>query len=199
MFDHAKGFKFSTYATWWIRQSIMQGVRDEGRTVRIPAYLGEELSKLVKAARAFENEFGREPSTDELARLLELSPETVLYRQKLLLEQWSLGYELNEDGTFTVADGLVNSAEVEAFDYAAFDAASNAIREALSLLPSRQAQAVVMYYGLFGCRPHVNREIGIELGGISSQAVSKLLRRAKVALEWDLCRSLMEQASELAS
>ena len=158
-FDHRKGFKFSTYATWWIRQAIGRGVADKGRTIRLPSHVVDTLTTLSKASAAMLKELGREPSAEELATETGLPLERVEAALNATSDVISLSAGIGEDDT-EFGDLLPDlSAEVP-FDVAAANLEKQALRELLHTLADREREVLELRFGLVGERPLTLDEVG---------------------------------------
>jgi len=164
-FDWTKGFKFSTYATWWIRQSITRAIADQGRTIRIPVHMVETINKVLRVQRQLLQELGREPTIDELsAKLGDMTPEKVRDILKINQDTVSLEQPVGDEDDFSLSDTIQDhSAEVPA-DYAARMLLSEAVQEALGQLAPREREVLRMRFGLDGGEMRTLEEVGREFG-----------------------------------
>jgi RNA polymerase primary sigma factor len=175
-FDYRKGFKFSTYATFWIRESIQRALANRGRTIRIPVHIGQRERKIARTEQRLAVELGREPTDDEVARAAELTSDEVREAREAARVVTSLDRPVGEEEE-TSLGSLLPSAErgpAEQVDIALRD---DALRRALDRLPAREREVVKLRYGINGDDPTPLREAGRRLG-ISTDAVRKLERKA---------------------
>ncbi len=180
-FDYSKGFKFSTYATWWIRQAITRGMADQARTIRIPVHMVEVINKLARVQRQLFQSLGREPSPDELAKELDMTPEKVVEVQKYGREPISLQTPLGEEGDSQFGDLIEDSEAVVAIDAVSFTLLREQLGHVLDTLSEREAGVVTMRFGLSDGQPRTLDEIGKVYGvtrerirQIESKTMSKL-------------------------
>jgi RNA polymerase primary sigma factor len=180
-FDYTKGFKFSTYATWWIRQAITRGMADQARTIRIPVHMVEVINKLARAQRQMLQELGREPTPEELATALDLTPEKVVEVQKYGREPISLHTPLGEEGDSEFGDLIEDSEAVVPADAVTFTLLQEQLHQVLDTLSEREAGVVSMRFGLSDGQPKTLDDIGKVYGvtrerirQIESKTMSKL-------------------------
>jgi RNA polymerase primary sigma factor len=180
-FDYAKGYKFSTYATWWIRQAITRAMADQARTIRLPVHMVEAVSKLARARRQMLQDLGREPTPEELAAELDMTPEKVIEVQKYGREPISLHTPLGEDGDSEFGDLIEDSEAIQPGEAASFTLLQEQLHAVLGTLPEREAGVVSMRFGLTDGQPKTLDEIGKVYGvtrerirQIESKAMSKL-------------------------
>jgi len=180
-FDYTKGFKFSTYATWWIRQAITRAMADQARTIRIPVHMVEVINKLARVQRQMLQDLGREPSPDELAKELDMTPEKVVEVQKYGREPISLHTPLGEDGDSEFGDLIEDSEAVVPADAVSFTLLQEQLHSVLDTLSEREAGVVSMRFGLTDGQPKTLDEIGKVYGvtrerirQIESKTMSKL-------------------------
>jgi RNA polymerase primary sigma factor len=180
-FDYTKGFKFSTYATWWIRQAITRAMADQARTIRIPVHMVEVINKLARVQRQMLQDLGREPTPDELAKELDMTPEKVVEVQKYGREPISLHTPLGEDGDSEFGDLIEDSEAIVPADAVSFTLLQEQLHAVLDTLSEREAGVVSMRFGLTDGQPKTLDEIGKVYGvtrerirQIESKTMSKL-------------------------
>ena len=180
-FDYTKGFKFSTYATWWIRQAITRAMADQARTIRIPVHMVEVINKLARVQRQMLQDLGREPTPEELAVELDMTPEKVVEVQKYGREPISLHTPLGEDGDSEFGDLIEDSEAVVPADAVSFTLLQEQLHAVLDTLSEREAGVVSMRFGLTDGQPKTLDEIGKVYGvtrerirQIESKTMSKL-------------------------
>ncbi|WP_346844306.1 RNA polymerase sigma factor [uncultured Rothia sp.] len=180
-FDYSKGFKFSTYATWWIRQAITRAMADQARTIRIPVHMVEVINKLARVQRQMLQDLGREPIPEELAKELDMTPEKVIEVQKYGREPISLHTPLGEDGDSEFGDLIEDSEAVVPADAVSFTLLQEQLHSVLDTLSEREAGVVAMRFGMTDGQPKTLDEIGKVYGvtrerirQIESKTMSKL-------------------------
>lgn len=163
-FDYTKGFKFSTYATWWIRQAITRAMADQARTIRIPVHMVEVINKLARVQRQMLQDLGREPSPEELARELDMTPEKVIEVQKYGREPISLHTPLGEDGDSEFGDLIEDTEAVVPADAVGFTMLQRQLESLLDSLSEREAGVIRMRFGLGDGMPKTLDQIGDTFG-----------------------------------
>jgi RNA polymerase primary sigma factor len=163
-FDYAKGYKFSTYAMWWIRQAIQRGFADSARTIRLPVHVLEMLSKLSRVEREMHQRLGREPTPEELAVELDKSPEQVLELLRTSRQPISLDSTIGEDGDTRIGDLIEDTDSPEAAELVDRQIMADQLRRALNVLSPRESKIMAMRFGLYDGTPRTLDEIGKHLG-----------------------------------
>ena len=180
-FDYVKGYKFSTYATWWIRQAITRAMADQARTIRVPVHLAEVINKLGRVARDLFQQLGREPSPDELATEMDISPEKVLEIQQYARIPISLDQSIGEDGDSLLGDFIEDSRAVVAVEAVTFTMLQDQLRSALGTLSAREAGVIRLRFGLTDGRPRTLGEIG-QVYGVTRERIRQIESRTMTKL-----------------
>jgi RNA polymerase primary sigma factor len=180
-FDYRKGYKFSTYATWWIRQAITRAIADQARTIRIPVHMVETINKLMRHHRRLLQEKGREPSTEELAEAMEMTPEKVEEIQKISQEPVSLETPIGEEEDSFLGDFIEDRTTLAPADAASAQLLREQVQEVLGTLTERESRVLKLRFGLEDGRTRTLEEVGREFGvtrerirQIEAKAIRKL-------------------------
>ena len=180
-FDYMKGFKFSTYATWWIRQAITRAIADQARTIRIPVHMVETINKLVRIQRQLLQDLGREPTADEIAEQMEMSPEKVREIQKISQEPVSLETPVGEEDDSALGDFIEDSEAVVPLERASFRLLQEQLESVLHTLSEREKEVIRLRFGLVDGQPRTLEDVGKKFGvtrerirQIESKTLSKL-------------------------
>ncbi|WP_283170521.1 RNA polymerase sigma factor RpoD [Curtanaerobium respiraculi] len=163
-FDYTKGFKFSTYATWWIRQAITRAIADQARTIRIPVHMVETINKLVRIQRQLLQELGREPTPEEIAAEMDLTPDRVREIQKISQEPVSLETPIGEEEDSQLGDFIEDDAAVVPPDAASFSMLQEQLNKVLDGLAERERKVISLRFGLEDGHPRTLEEVGREFG-----------------------------------
>jgi RNA polymerase primary sigma factor len=159
-FDYRRGYKFSTYATWWIRQAVTRAIADKGRTIRIPVHMVEKLNKVVHVERQLVQQLGREPLPEEIARELECSAREVRDIMRMAQQPVSLEKPIGEEEESELGDFVEDDAAISPFEMASENLRKENVRRALDALPQREREVIEMRFGLTGARPYTLEEVG---------------------------------------
>ena len=159
-FDYRRGYKFSTYATWWIRQAVTRAIADKGRTIRIPVHMVEKLNKVVHVERQLVQQLGREPLPEEIARELECSPREVRDILRMAQQPVSLEKPIGDEEESELGDFVEDEAAISPFERASENLRKENVRRALDALPQREREVIEMRFGLTGARPFTLEEVG---------------------------------------
>ncbi len=180
-FDHEKGFKFSTYATWWIRQAITRAIADQARTIRIPVHMVETINKLARIQRQLLQDLGREPTAEEISEQMELPPEKVREIQKISQEPVSLETPIGEEEDSNLGDFIEDSEAVVPLERASFKLLQEQLESVLHTLSDREKDVIRLRFGLVDGQPRTLEEVGKKFGvtrerirQIESKTLSKL-------------------------
>lgn len=161
-FDYTKGFKFSTYATWWIRQAITRSIADQARTIRIPVHMVETINKLIRISRQLLQEYGREPSSEEIAKEMGISVEKVREIKKISQDPVSLETPIGEEEDSHLGDFIPDEDITSPVDAATYSMLQKQLREVLDTLSEREKKVLILRFGLDDGRPRTLEEVGKE-------------------------------------
>ncbi len=161
-FDVSKGFKFSTYATWWVRQSITRALADQARTIRIPVHMVETMNRVTQTSRSLQQELGREPTLDELAEAMDMTPARISEIRQMCMEPVSLESPVGEEDDSHLGDFIEDTTGLQPTDRVARSMLRTQIMEILSTLSEREANVLKLRYGLEDGRPRTLEEVGRE-------------------------------------
>ena len=181
-YDWRKGYKFSTYATWWIRQGVTRAIADQARTIRIPVHMIETINKLLRINRRLTQELGREPTPEEIAREMGLDAAKVRYILKIAQKTASLEKPIGEDEDSYLGDFIEDTTQPSPYDLTSKGLLKKDIEEILNTLSEREAEVLRMRFGLLGEKPATLEEVGKRFGVTRErirQIEAKALRRLK--------------------
>ncbi len=191
-FDWRKGFKFSTYATWWIRQAITRGIANTGRTIRLPVHAGDALVRIQKARQRLESRFGRQPTPAEIARDAEMTEEQVLDAMQFGADPVSLSAPLRDDGAAELGDLVEDQDAVNPFEAAAVALLPHDVAGVLSRLDPREREVLRLRYGLDRGEPRTLEEVGREFG-LTRERIRQIEARAMSKLRHPACDRLARE------
>ena len=181
-YDYRKGFRFSTYATWWIRQSISRAIADQGRTIRIPVHMVENINKVNRASRELVQKLGRDPTTDEIAEEIHMTPDRVREIQKISREPVSMESPVGDEDDSSLGDFIRDDSTPVPADEAAQSMMNEQIRKILAELSPREQEVLEYRYGLKGDHPCTLEEVGKKMNVTRErirQIEAKALRKLK--------------------
>jgi RNA polymerase primary sigma factor len=189
-FDYTRGYKFSTYATWWIRQAISRAMADQSRTIRLPVHIGEAIGTLARVQRQMLQDLGREPTPEELAAELDMTPEEVVEVRKYGREPVSLHTPLGEDGASELGDLIEDSEAIQPLDAVSFTLLQEQLHSVLGTLSEREAGVLSLRYGLAGGQPRTLDEIG-NVYGVTRERIRQIESKAMYKLRHPSRSSLL--------
>ncbi|CAN5185089.1 RNA polymerase sigma factor RpoD [soil metagenome] len=163
-FDYTRGYKFSTYATWWIRQAITRAIADQARTIRIPVHMVETMNRVLRVQRRLHQELGREPTLEEIGREVELAPERVAEILKISQEPVSLETPVGEEEDSDLGDFIEDTAAVVPVDAATFALLREQVAGVLHTLTEREQRVIQLRFGMLDGQPRTLEEVGAEFG-----------------------------------
>jgi RNA polymerase primary sigma factor len=176
-FDHKKGFKFSTYATWWIRQAITRAIADQARTIRIPVHMVETINKLIRVSRQLLQELGREPTPEEIAAEMELSVEKVREIMKIAQEPVSLETPIGEEDDSHLGDFIEDQEALAPADAAAYELLKEQLEDVLDTLTEREENVLRLRFGLDDGRTRTLEEVG-KVFGVTRERIRQIEAKA---------------------
>ena len=188
-FDYTKGFKFSTYATWWIRQAITRAIADQARTIRIPVHMVETINKMTRVQRQLVQELGRDPTAEEISEKMEgsLSPERIREIQRIALEPVSLETPIGEEDDSHLGDFIEDKESESPVDFTTKSLKKDALLEIMKDLTPREEQVLRLRYGLDDNRPRTLEEVGRQFSvtrerirQIEAKAIRKLRHPSRI-------------------
>jgi RNA polymerase primary sigma factor len=163
-FQHHKGFKFSTYATWWIRQAITRSIADQARTIRIPVHMVETINRLIRTSRRLQQELGREPTSEEIAKEMELAPEKVREILKISQDPISIEMPIGEEEDSSLGDFIEDQKALAPADAASHQMLKEQMEDVLFSLSERERKVLELRFGLEDGRTRTLEEVGREFG-----------------------------------
>jgi RNA polymerase primary sigma factor len=180
-FDYHRGHKFSTYATWWIRQAVTRAIADQGRTIRVPVHMGDQINKLLRASHALTQRLGRDPVTEELAEALEVAPKKIEDMIQIARRPLSLEMPTDNEEDTMLADFVEDEDSPAPAELATQNLLRAQLRDALAMLPPREVQILQLRYGLLDGESYTLEEVGRKMGvtrervrQIEAQALTRL-------------------------
>ncbi|WP_102691314.1 RNA polymerase sigma factor RpoD [Rummeliibacillus pycnus] len=176
-FDYRKGFKFSTYATWWIRQAITRAIADQARTIRIPVHMVETINKLIRVQRQLLQDLGREPSPEEIGEEMDLSPEKVREILKIAQEPVSLETPIGEEDDSHLGDFIEDSEAQSPSDHAAYELLKEQLEDVLDTLTDREENVLRLRFGLDDGRTRTLEEVG-KVFGVTRERIRQIEAKA---------------------
>ncbi len=176
-FDYRKGFKFSTYATWWIRQAVQRAIADRGRTIRIPVHQAELIGKLVRITDKLRSELGRQPSDQEIALEMDIEPEKIRWLFQVAQEPVSMETPVGEDGESELGQFIEDENAIAPHEHATKEILRSDVQQALDSLPARERRVLQLRFGLLDGTQRSLEEVAARMG-VGRQSIRELERRA---------------------
>ena len=198
-FEYRRGYKFSTYATWWIRQAITRSIADQARTIRIPVHMIETINKLNRISRQILQETGQEASPEELAKLMEMPEEKIQKVLKIAKEPISLQTPVGDEEDFTIGEFVESTNTVSPIEYATHNGLKEALQEVLTTLTPREAKVLRMRFGIDMNTDHTLEEVGKQFDVTRErirQIEAKALRKLRHPSRAERVHSFLEQDEE---
>ena len=196
-FDYTKGFKFSTYATWWIRQAITRAIADQARTIRIPVHMVETINKITRAQRSLTQELGREPTPEEISKKLDgaLSPEKIREIQRIALDPVSLESPIGEEDDSHLGDFVEDKETLSPTEYTNLQMLRERLEEVLDTLTEREEKVIKLRYGFDDNRPRTLEEVGKEFN-VTRERIRQIEAKAIKKLKHPTKKSKLDDFSE---
>jgi RNA polymerase primary sigma factor len=190
-FEYQRGHKFSTYATWWIRQAVSRAVADQGRTIRVPVHMGDQINRLRRVSTRLTQELGREPTSDELATAMETTPDKVLNLIEISRRPISLETPIEEDADSEFGDFIEDKSSPEPTDVVTQNLLREHLAQVLARLPEREAHILQLRYGLLDGETHTLEEVGRQIG-VTRERVRQLEAQALNRLRHSSAHQLLQ-------
>ena len=194
--DYSRGFKFSTYATWWIRQAISKAILDHSRSIRLPVHIIEQLSKMKRAEHDLFQELLREPTAAEIAKYMNIDEDKVKELMAIVKEPVSIDQTINDEDDATIGDLVADDSEESPIETIHCEEVSNAIRNVLSTLETREAEIVALRYGLYGKRPKTLEEVGA-IYGLTKERIRQIENKAMNKLRHPMRAGLLKECFDM--
>ncbi len=194
-FDYRKGYKFSTYATWWIRQAVTRAIADQGRTIRIPVHMGETINKLIRVSRQLFQELGRDPRAEEVAEKLGMTVEKVQDILKIAQAPLSLETPIGEEEDSHLGDFIEDQGVTAPFEAASFTMLKEQLEEVLGTLNERERMVLKLRFGMVEGRPHTLEEVGVKFG-VTRERIRQIEAKALRKLRHPDTRDLLQDYCE---